>query len=353
MRRWVLAAAFVLAPVFGWAQQPGIQFQGSSSIANVTCIAGTSCTFTAPILLPDGTVSDPAIQWPSDVQGANKAGFYRPQAGSVAYAYNGVQWVRLGTTGVILNTGTFFGWGSDLFLSRDAANTLALRNTTNAQTFNIYNTADGSPGSNYERATLQWDTNEFTISTNIGGTGTLRIMNVFAGSHLVLGAGTAGRWTIRSSGELRPTLPDAYIIGASTHSISEAYVSRAVMGSKTKALTETTPTTVFTIALADKAVTMGTIKWAVHAADATNTQMIGNDETFTCVNEADTEACVSTDVAGDVDNTPTGTLTCTDAWSYGTNTASWTLDCTSSLTQTTLNAYVRLDLLVPQTVTFP
>lgn len=248
----------------------------------------------------------------------------------------------------------------DVCLMRDAANTLALRNGTAAQAFNIYNTYTDS--GNYERLALYY-------SSNIAGIGTLRA-----------GTGSARRFIIHGSGvnpgiEFRPggfsstvgdlkfqsgespaiytTTTDATDLGRSAELFKSLYLSRSIQGSKTKALTESSATTVFTIALADKAVTSGTVMWAVHAADATNTQMVSNEFGFDCLNEADTEACTINNHGTDTDNTPTGTLTCTDAWAYGTNTASFTLDCVSSLTQTTLNAYVRLDMLVPQTVTFP
>ena len=61
---------------------------------------------------------------------------------------------------------------NDTFLTRDAANTLALRNSTNAQTFNIYNTY--TDASNYERGFMKWNANVLEIGTEAGGTGTAR-----------------------------------------------------------------------------------------------------------------------------------------------------------------------------------
>jgi len=72
----------------------------------------------------------------------------------------------------------FFGWGNtgsfatDVRLYRDAAQTLAQRNSTNAQTFNIYNTYTDS--SNYERGFLKWNSNVLEIGAEELGTGTLR-----------------------------------------------------------------------------------------------------------------------------------------------------------------------------------
>jgi hypothetical protein len=60
---------------------------------------------------------------------------------------------------------------ADLILARDAANTLAQRNSTNAQTFNLYNTY--TDASNYERGFIGWsrEANTFYIGTEGAGTG--------------------------------------------------------------------------------------------------------------------------------------------------------------------------------------
>lgn len=64
----------------------------------------------------------------------------------------------------------------DLILARDAANILAQRNSTNAQTFRIYNTYTDS--SNYERAKLEWSSNVLRIGTEKLGTGSARALEL-------------------------------------------------------------------------------------------------------------------------------------------------------------------------------
>ena len=71
------------------------------------------------------------------------------------------------------------GWGlstsglvADVFILRDASNTLAQRNSTNAQTFNIYNTY--TDASNYERGFVRWVANTFEIGTDSSGAGSNR-----------------------------------------------------------------------------------------------------------------------------------------------------------------------------------
>jgi hypothetical protein len=65
----------------------------------------------------------------------------------------------------------------DLFLSRDAANTLAQRNGTNPQVHRIYNTFTGA--TNFERARAEWVSNVFLFGTEKGsGGGTARDMEL-------------------------------------------------------------------------------------------------------------------------------------------------------------------------------
>jgi hypothetical protein len=79
------------------------------------------------------------------------------------------------TTSVILPLDRF---GFDTRLFRDAANTLAQRNGTNAQTFRVYNTF--TDASNYERGFLRWSSNVFASAPEAAGTGTARPMSITA-----------------------------------------------------------------------------------------------------------------------------------------------------------------------------
>lgn len=70
------------------------------------------------------------------------------------------------------------GSGADVFLRRDAANALALRNSTAAQVFRAYNTY--TDASNYERGVFDWQTtaNVLTIGVQVAGSGVLRPVNI-------------------------------------------------------------------------------------------------------------------------------------------------------------------------------
>lgn len=76
----------------------------------------------------------------------------------------------------------------DLVLRRDAANILALRNSTSAQTFRVYNTY--TDASNYERGIFDWNAtaNTLTIGTQAAGTGTVRNIALVGGNLTIASA---------------------------------------------------------------------------------------------------------------------------------------------------------------------
>ena len=86
------------------------------------------------------------------------------------------------------------GNGVDAILTADAADTLALRNSTTAQQFNVYNTY--TDASNYERLEVKWDANVATIDSTAAGTGTsreLRVGNAGDGNYVRFLTGTSWR----------------------------------------------------------------------------------------------------------------------------------------------------------------
>lgn len=98
------------------------------------------------------------------------------------------------------------GASSDVILNRDAANTLALRNGTAAQTFNVYNTY--TDASNGEWGTISWNSNVFRIGTTNNGTGASRAVYFMQGGN--------DRWLISTSGHFLANVTNTYDIGTST-----------------------------------------------------------------------------------------------------------------------------------------
>jgi hypothetical protein len=153
-------------------------------------------------------------------------GITGPSGGSIHVgAINGVAYlgrtdifgadVRVDTDGIKIKSTGRLGWSADttsfgtldVALYRDAAATLALRNSTTAQTFRVYNTADGSPGSNYERVEIV-NSQFFTdIYTSQAGTGAVR--------GLGLGVNGGRIWYINTSGHFLSSADNTYDIGAS------------------------------------------------------------------------------------------------------------------------------------------
>lgn len=113
------------------------------------------------------------------------------------------------------------GWGGsglgtvDLYLTRDAANTLAQRNGTNAQVFNLYNTY--TDGSNYERIFMGWSSNICYLATTRAGTGSGRDLwvGVNGSNNLTLYTAGSERWTVNASGHFLAGTDNTYDIGAS------------------------------------------------------------------------------------------------------------------------------------------
>jgi hypothetical protein len=120
-----------------------------------------------------------------------EAGIGRPNLGVMGFnrqdnptQYNAAIGFDGTLRGFIVNSAALIGFsngnptsvsGADTRLWRDAANTLALQNTTNAQTFNIYNTHSSS--TNHERLRLAWASNVAIIGTEKGsGGGTARAL---------------------------------------------------------------------------------------------------------------------------------------------------------------------------------
>jgi hypothetical protein len=118
----------------------------------------------------------------------------RRWTGSAFYlSANGQDVAGILQNGLPLRSSCIFGWTSgepasaqDVSLARDAANTLAQRNGTNAQTYRLYNTFTSA--TNFERLNFRWTTNEAIIDTEAGSDGgTLRGLKIGSAGTSLLG----------------------------------------------------------------------------------------------------------------------------------------------------------------------
>jgi hypothetical protein len=115
-------------------------------------------------------------------------GFRTLQLLGPTYGSNGIAAIRNDNFVAVRGSGGF-AWESnannpatgtlDLILARDAANTLALRNGTNAQAFRVYNTTDGT---NSEYGFMKWNGTTFEIGAEKSGTGSQRSVTIRSNS---------------------------------------------------------------------------------------------------------------------------------------------------------------------------
>lgn len=155
---------------------------------------GTTVTLTSgQLLVPDGSVGAPGFAFAPDPD----TGFFLDSIARLSVSVAGNERARWeGTESFRLAGSSFLGWpvvGPDLKLFRDAANTLAQRNGTAAQTFRLYKTFTDS--ANYERLALFSSGSQMHLFTEAAGTGVLPTLSIGigAGSKLIFVAGNIGR----------------------------------------------------------------------------------------------------------------------------------------------------------------
>lgn len=342
-----------------------------STTASASISTYSGGTVTTPILLPDGTAAAPSLAFASE-PGLN-TGFYKPADSKIYMSIDGNATHQWETTAYsnLSDTGLFrLGVNKDVVLARDAANTLALRNSTNAQVFrNYYSYTDGSNNAYIEIATGAsgyWGDTYFSVTGVGNGATAAKTMIIGNNGDRQLGFATnaARRWTMYESANtynLAPNASDTSGIGFNTQLVTNVYLSRSIQGSKTKALTESSATAAWDCALAASAHTGGTLNYCVYAADATDFQERCASIRVAAVNKAGTTTCGISTVTGNttVNETTdanavalsTGTLTYAVTCADTTNSFSISFNAVSSLTQTTLQSESRWDIMTPATCT--
>jgi hypothetical protein len=145
-----------------------------------------------------GSASAPTFTVPGSGGGM---GIFARTTSILGFAVNNAERMNLGTLGPAVRSDGYFAFSSttdpsatpDVLLNRDAANTLAQRNGTNAQAFRVYNTF--TDASNYERGKIQWDSNVLKIGTEKAGTGSARALEFQTDGTTRLTIGTGGTST--------------------------------------------------------------------------------------------------------------------------------------------------------------
>ena len=217
-----------------WGAQLEIGTVASAYTPTTTAAITTTNNISVPsgqVLNSLGTISLPSYSFAT----YPAQGFYSPAQYEITYAAGTVnQWTYNGSGQFVLRNTSPYSWSStsdsrgtiDLTLYRDAANTLAQRNSTNAQTFRLYNTY--TDASNYERLGLTWSGNSVTIGTEYAGTGATRNLS-FNGYQLIFQTSGTNRWLLNYNAHFIPTVDASYDLGiASTNRIRNAYFSGVV-----------------------------------------------------------------------------------------------------------------------------
>lgn len=257
------------------------------------------------------------------------------------------------------STGVFFGpvqFIPGTFLVSEAANTLALRNSTAAQTFRIYNTF--TDASNYERATLTWSSNVFRLNTEAAGTGTVRDINIGNGNSNIRIADNGSLGLVFNGSSWSPLYSAtnrSYDLGGTVTQWRNAYVA-GIQGAYPTTLVDNTIKTFAVVDVPSDSYAGGDVVWTVYCANATDRVARSGRLPWSAVNDGGTETCVvgTTSSSGDAGGTtgpPTFagvTFACIDA---GTNQIGLRVQADCSLTPTTLTIQWRLDMPQPNTVT--
>lgn len=115
---------------------------------------------------------------------------------TIDWVRDAVIYMRMGSS-ISINCTNGFGLGNSAatptsHLWTPSSGVIDLRNGTNAQTFNIYNTY--TDASNYERGFMKWNSNVLEIGAEAAGTGTLR--------SIYIGTTTGGTIDIRTGGTI-------------------------------------------------------------------------------------------------------------------------------------------------------
>lgn len=104
----------------------------TSGVVYVRSIGGNLVFTSGQVLAADGSVDLPSYSFNSDPD----TGFYWTSSGVFRVAINGINRYAISSDTInILATTATLGFNNDTFFVRDAANSLALRDGTNAQTF--------------------------------------------------------------------------------------------------------------------------------------------------------------------------------------------------------------------------
>lgn len=172
-------------------------------------VVGTGGSVANPLLVPDGTASVPGFAFASASNNGFFSGTLSPTisvlgSARAGWGSNSVGY-QLDQSYPLSWASTTVGTASELFLFKDAANTLAQRNSTNAQVSRIYGTF--TDASNYERLAIGVSGTSVSFIQQFAGTGTARPMQ--------FGVANGAQWRISTTGMWEAVTDNTNDIGSS------------------------------------------------------------------------------------------------------------------------------------------
>ncbi|MCB9813502.1 MAG: phage integrase N-terminal SAM-like domain-containing protein [Pseudomonadales bacterium] len=151
-------------------QSNGKAYFGGNVGIGTTTPGGTLELASGQLLLPNGTAAAPSLSFTN----ASGVGI-RQNGAAIFFSKSGADLLGINnaTAALAIQAGYALGFnsatGPSAFLLSDEANNISLRNSTNAQSFRIYNTY--SSGTSYERGDFYWNSNVLNIGTSKGSSG--------------------------------------------------------------------------------------------------------------------------------------------------------------------------------------
>ena len=323
-------AVLLLAPTFAEAQQRHFcpQFDNQSDLGGTQCqgrrwrgghfvnvtvdgtltaasLQASGLTMTGQLLVPDGVVGAPAIAF----SGAPTTGIYRSSS-SIQFAISGALAARFTASTIDHYSDAAIirlGAANDVVIARDAATVLALKNGTNAQTLNVYNS--------------------FTTTSNYG------------------------RFSINA------TATGTHLIGQGLGATAASGALLSIQGSKSKTLTDAAAATPFmTVAVPTNGWVGGEIGWTATSVSGSDQLTTVGRIRFAGATTSTTPVCTVGVIGTDLAAVSGGgnTLVCTWTNVVAAQTCALSVTCTNDLAAAqAITLYGRADMQIPATLVFP
>ena len=252
------------------------------------------------------------------------------------------------------STNALYYWDGSAWMGAggltSTGNTLELRNGTSAQAFQVYGSYVDS--SNYQRGFIDMavNANFLTIGTVSAGSGTAAGLSI-----RVNGTNTLIIPSTRAY--LAPASGDAMTSGDSSFPWSQLYATRAIQGSKSKALTDAGAAVSFmVVAVPTNGHVAGELGWTATSVSGAD-QLVANGRVrFWGTDTAGTPVCGINKIGTDGEGHSGGgnTLVCTLTNAVSATNCAVQVTCTNDLAAVqAITFYGRADTQINATLTFP